>query len=116
MSDMVREEITPACIAFEGELAGTINGKKAAGVSGGMEAGLLGKISELTEELYAKNTALDEAIAAAPSGDNIETAHYYHNTVIAAMDAVRAPADKLEGLVGKKFWPFPTYSDILFYV
>ena len=33
-----------------------------------------------------------------------------------AMDAVRAPADKLEGLVGKKFWPFPTYSDILFYV
>ena len=116
MSDMVREEITPACIAFEGELAGTINGKKAAGVSGGMEAGLLSKVSELTEELYAKNTALDEAIAAAPSGDNIETAHYYHNTVIAAMDAVRAPADKLEGLVGKKFWPFPTYSDILFYV
>ena len=101
---------------FEGELAATVNGKKAAGVSGGMEAGLLGKISELTEELYAKNTALDEAIAAAPSGDNIETAHYYHNTVIAAMDAVRAPADKLEGLVGKKFWPFPTYSDILFYV
>lgn len=116
MSDMVREEITPACIAFEGELAGTINSKKAAGVSGGMEAGLLSKVSELTEELYAKNTALDEAIAAAPSGDNIETAHYYHNTVIAAMDAVRAPADKLEGLVGKKFWPFPTYSDILFYV
>ena len=116
MSDMVREEITPACIAFEGELAGTINSKKAAGVSGGMEAGLLGKVSELTEELYAKNTALDEAIAAAPSGDNTETAHYYHNTVIAAMDAVRAPADKLEGLVGKKFWPFPTYSDILFYV
>lgn len=31
------------------------------------------------------------------------------------MDEVRAPADKLEGLVGKKFWPFPTYSDILFY-
>ena len=116
MSDMVREEITPACIAFEGELAATVNSKKAAGVSGGMEAGLLGKVSELTEELYAKNTALDEAIAAAPSGDNIETAHYYHNTVIAAMDAVRAPADKLEGLVGKKFWPFPTYSDILFYV
>ena len=33
MSDMVREEITPACIAFEGELAATVNSKKAAGVS-----------------------------------------------------------------------------------
>ena len=116
MSDMVREEITPACIAFEGELAATVNSKKAAGVSGGMEAGLLSKVSELTEELYAKSAALDEAVAAAPSGDNTATAHYYHDTVIAAMDAVRAPADKLEGLVGKKFWPFPTYSDILFYV
>ena len=84
--------------------------------SGGMEAGLLSKVSELTEELYAKSAALDEAVAAAPSGDNTATAHYYHDTVIAAMDAVRAPADKLEGLVGKKFWPFPTYSDILFYV
>ena len=116
MSDMVREEITPACIAFEGELAATVNSKKAAGVSGGMEAGLLSKVSELTEELYAKSAALDEAVAAAPSGDNTATAHYYHDTVIAAMDAVRVPADKLEGLVGKKFWPFPTYSDILFYV
>ena len=32
------------------------------------------------------------------------------------MEAVRVPADKLEMLVGKKYWPFPTYSDILFYV
>lgn len=57
MSDMVREEITPACIAFENELAGTVNAKKAAGVTGGMEAGLLGKVSELTEELYTKSAA-----------------------------------------------------------
>ena len=116
MSDMVREEITPACIAFENELAGTINAKKAAGVTGGMEAGLLGKVSELTEELYTKSAALDEAVAAVPTDDSQKAAHYYHDVVISAMDAVRVPADKLEGLVGKKFWPFPTYSDILFYV
>ena len=70
MSDMVREEITPACIAFENELAGTVNAKKAAGVTGGMEAGLLGKVSELTEELYTKSAALDEAVAAVPTDDN----------------------------------------------
>ena len=116
MSDMVREEITPACIAFENELAGTVNAKKAAGVTGGMEADLLGKVSELTEELYTKSAALDEAVAAVPTDDNEKAAHYYHDVVISAMDEVRAPADKLEGLVGKKFWPFPTYSDILFYV
>ena len=105
-----------SCIAFENELAGTVNAKKAAGVTGGMEAGLLGKVSELTEELYTKSAALDEAVAAVPTDDNEKAAHYYHDVVISAMDEVRAPADKLEGLVGKKFWPFPTYSDILFYV
>ena len=93
-----------------------VNAKKAAGVTGGMEAGLLGKVSELTEELYTKSAALDEAVAAVPTDDNEKAAHYYHDVVISAMDEVRAPADKLEGLVGKKFWPFPTYSDILFYV
>ena len=76
MSDMVREEITPACIAFENELAGTVNAKKAAGVTGGMEAGLLGKVSELTEELYTKSAALDEAVAAVPTDDSQKAAHY----------------------------------------
>ena len=117
MSDMVREEITPAPASrSRASWQAPSTARRLPAYPGGMEAGLLGKISELTEELYAKNTALDEAIAAAPSGDSTATAHYYHDTVIAAMDAVRAPADKLEGLVGKKFWPFPTYSDILFYV
>ena len=43
-------------------------------------------------------------------------ADYYHDVVLPAMEEVRIPADKLEMLVGKKYWPFPTYSDILFYV
>ncbi len=36
-------------------------------------------------------------------------ANYYHDVVLPAMEAVRIPADKLEMLVGKKYWPFPTY-------
>jgi len=32
-----------------------------------------------------------------------------------AMDALRAPADALEDLVGKQYWPFPTYGDLLYY-
>ena len=42
MSDMVREEILPACIGYEKDLADAVKMKKEAGVSGGMEAGLLG--------------------------------------------------------------------------
>ena len=116
MSDMVREEILPACVAYQSDLAKTVKNKKEAGVAGGMEADLLGRVSALTEELYTKNLALDAAVAKAPAADAETVANYYHDTILPAMDAVRAPADQLEMLVGKKYWPFPAYSDILFYV
>ena len=79
-----------------------------------MEAGLLGKVSELTEELYTKSAALDEAVAAVPTDDNEKAAHHYHDVVISAMDEVRAPAESWRVWVGKKFRLFPTHSDILF--
>lgn len=116
MSDMVREEILPACVQYQSDLAKTICDKKAAGVPGGMEADLLGRVSALTEELYQQCRALDDAVAGAPAAEAEAVAHYYHDTILPLMDAVRAPADQLEMLVGKKYWPLPTYSDILFYV
>lgn len=116
MSDMVREEILPACVNYQSDLAKTVKNKKEAGITGGMEADLLGRVSALTEELYTKGLALDAAVAQAPAADAETVANYYHDTILPAMDAVRAPADQLEMLVGKKYWPFPTYSDILFYV
>jgi len=30
------------------------------------------------------------------------------------MNAVRAAADELETIVGKDYWPFPTYAELLF--
>ena len=116
MSDMVREEILPACVNFQSELAKTICDKKAAGVSGGMEVDLLGRVSALTEELYNGCRKLDSAVENAPTAQAETVAHYYYDTILPLMDAVRTTADQLEMLVGKKYWPFPTYSDILFYV
>ena len=116
MSDMVREEILPACISYQKELADTVKIKKEAGVAGGIEADLLGRVSALIEQLYNKCGALDQAVEAAPKSGSKTIANYYHDVILAIMDEVRAPADQLEMLVGKKYWPFPTYSDILFYV
>ena len=40
---------------------------------------------------------------------------YYHDTVIPGMNALRSEADALEMLTDKSYWPYPTYSDLLFY-
>ncbi len=116
MADMVREELLPACTTFENDMAQTARGKKDVGVSNAMEVDLLRRVSTLTEEMYNQCNALVDAVSNAPKTSALESAQYYYDEVIPLMDAVRQPADDLELLVGKKYWPFPTYSDILFYV
>ena len=54
-------------------------------------------------------------VLAEVSGNAKDAAAYYHDVVIPAMDAVRAEADKLEMLTDKSCWPYPTYSDLLYY-
>ncbi len=116
-SELAREEIIPACVEFENELACTIKHKSEAGIQGGMEVDLLRQVSELTEQLYKSTNELDIRVcSASKEWDNLKLARYYHDQILPAMEQVREPADKLELLVGKKYWPFPTYSDILFYV
>ena len=43
-------------------------------------------------------------------------ATYYHAEVVPAMDALRAPVDKLEMIVDKEAWPMPSYGDLIFEV
>ena len=43
-------------------------------------------------------------------------AHAYHDKVVPAMEALRTPADRLEMIVDKELWPFPSYGDLIFEV
>ena len=45
-----------------------------------------------------------------------DQAAYYRDTVKTAMDALRAPVDKLEMIVDKDLWPMPSYGDLIFEV
>ncbi len=107
MSEMVKKEILPACYAYATDLSVAESTSAAE---------LAGQVNALTDTLYAAVKALDAAIAAAGDTESEEAkAFYVKDTVKAAMEAVRTPADELETIVGKDYWPFPTYGDILFY-
>ena len=73
-------------------------------------------ISTATKDLYkAVNTLEQLRSGISYAGDTLAQATYIKEKILPAMDAVRAPADALESLVGKQYWPFPTYGDLLFY-
>ena len=75
------------------------------------------EVSALTAQMYKALGPLEEDIQKAHQIEDVqEQANFYHETVFADMGALRVPADKIETIVGKKYWPYPTYSDMLFYV
>lgn len=118
MIDMASKQIIPAVIKYATSLAGSINTITAAGVSAvGVQKNLLNETSAL---LKKTQKALDELVAIENEGctmeDGEEKAKYYHEKVVPAMEALRAPVDKLEMIVDKEMWPMPSYGDLMFEV
>ncbi len=113
---MAEREIMPACLAFMGSVANTLNSVKAAGMSAKASERLLALLTDRTDKLFEAVDALREAIIHRASGDALVDALYEHDVIIPTMTKVREIADDLETLVGKDYWPFPTYADLLFNV
>ena len=117
MVDMIRKDILPACVSYVHELSDTAAAAQAIGVDTATEVSLARTVSAASADLLAHLTGIENALHCVPAdADTAGVAAYYHDTVLAAMEVARADADKLETLLPKKLWPFPTYSDLLFYV
>ena len=49
-------------------------------------------------------------------GEAVRAMVYCHETILPLMAQARTAADKLETLTDASYWPFPVYSDLMFYV
>ena len=117
MIDMAKKEILPAAAKYIKDLAKTAELAKACGAETVFEDETVKEISALTTQMYkALNTLEEDVQKVHQIEDTQEMANFFHDTIFADMGALRVPADKIETLVGKEYWPYPTYSDLLFYV
>ena len=81
------------------------------------EEALITKLSALASSFYKKIEALNQAVLGATDFDDIKAeGTYYHDVIFLAMQELRSVADEMETLVGDKYWPFPTYTDLLYRV
>lgn len=117
MIDMTSKQFLPAFIKYTKTLADTVNAVKAAGVDASVQTETLKEVSALMAETKAAldNLVKTTADAAAKEEGEVQ-ATYYHTEVVPAMDALRAPVDKLEMIVDKEAWPMPSYGDLIFEV
>ena len=117
MIEMANKEIIPACAKFTADLAEGIAKKAALGIPALAETDVAKKVSELTDRAYAATKVLEDVVVEAKLIENVaEAAHNYHDKVVVAMQELRAACDAAETIVSKEYWPFPTYSDLLFSV
>ncbi|MDR1640015.1 MAG: glutamine synthetase III [Clostridiales bacterium] len=116
MVDMVRQEVFPAVIAYERELANLID-KKGGKYNVKLEDTLLTKLSDLTASASLKLDALEASLLNAKSVEGaLALATFYRYTVFNNMSELRLVVDEMETLVSKDRWPYPSYGDLLFSV
>ena len=114
MIDMAMHQILPAAMGYARQLCDGIISKRAAGLSCWVETDIAGQLSTAADRLYDHVNSLKEALCQVPA-EAEEAALYYRQVVCGYMEEVRRQADILETLTDKAYWPFPTYSDLLFY-
>ena len=117
MIDMASKQIIPAVIKYTKTLAETVVFMMQAGVETSVQSELLREVQALlVETKKALEALMDVTEKAAVMEEGEEKARYYHFEVVKAMDALRAPVDKLEMIVDKEAWPMPSYGDLIFEV
>lgn len=114
MLDMLFKDILPAAALYTADLTAAAKSKKELGIAGSFETELASKIATLSSLLYTDAEKLKAGL-----GDVVKTsaqaeADYYHDVILKYMGALREAGDELEKLMGGKYLPYPTYSELLF--
>ena len=119
MVDMAKTPIAPAVSAYASELARTSAAKKAldSALPCGYETDLVRKLSALTDRIYDGAVAVENSLLSLAAAEDIgEEAALIRDQVLAGMGELRVACDEAETLTAKRYWPYPSYGDLLFSV
>lgn len=119
MLDMIYKDILPASYAYMNAVAESASKVMAIvpNAKCSAQANVLKEISALSDKLDSEAQKLEKLHNEAVSIDDVpKQARFYADKVIPQMEATRAVADKIEPILGEKYKPYPSYSDLLFRV
>ena len=117
MVEMARREILPAVESYLSELIKNFSLKEslAANIASNYERRRIEELSLLMEDIdlgvEELSAAVEELVEAA---DVREESFMIRDKIIPLMNRLRTVADKAETKTARKYWPFPTYAELLF--
>ena len=119
MIDMVNKDILPAISEYIGVLSNAIAARKQAFASTGCtyEEKTVEKLSALSTSVFEKIAAFEESLEKINAcSDKLAVANMYKDVIIPAMESIRTDVDAAESITASKYWPYPSYGDLLFSV
>lgn len=118
MISMANKDITPAVSAFVKELTETALSKKSlnSAIPTSVEEELITSLSYKLVDFVKKTEELKKAVDGAHqySDDNLKYATYFREVVFEKMQELRAVGDSMEEITSAEYWPYPSYSELLF--
>ena len=117
MSQMAKKEILPAIEEYTAFVASAAGKKKAldAEVSCVYETGTVRKLSLLSGQIFEKCDELDKVLCKLSDSANVEQEGYMiRDELLPKMSELRVACDEAEVITAEKYWPFPTYGELLF--
>jgi len=117
MSQMAKKEILPAIEEYTAFIASAAGKKKAldAEVSCVYETGTVRKLSLLSGQIFEKCDELDKVLCKLSDSANAkEEGYMIRDELLPKMSELRVVCDEAEVITAEKYWPFPTYGELLF--
>ncbi len=117
MIDMTRKLILPAIEAYSASVAESLGAKLGVvpELSGKYEKEKLKTLSSLEDSIDASVSALESSLIRLRAIDDVtDSAFVIRDVILQKMAELRVACDEAETLTAKKYWPFPTYGDLLF--
>ncbi len=115
--DMAKKNIYPSINAYIESIINGINAKKSISIDTSEDVSLSKKLSLLNSKIYHATDKLEKLIVEAKAIKDAKTqAFFYRDEILSLMTEIRSYADEAEKNTASKYWPYPTYSELLFSV
>ena len=119
MINIAGKQLIPAVVRYTTVLAQSLSAVKAAcpEADNSVQTELLIEVSDLLSDMKVARAKLEDLVEEYQHIESMEKrAHFCYDEIIPAMQALRSPADQLEMIVDKEYWPIPSYGDMIFEV
>ena len=117
MQEMVRKDFTSGLVSYMNDVTNEALKKKQLlpELKCTYEDEIITTLDETSEKISKSLHQLDEDTRKAEKEpDELAAAKYYHETILADMDTLRASVDKAEAIIPDGYLPYPTYGQMLF--